>query len=111
MTVNADALIREMGLRKYREWAKLFIRYGDPADHEAFFQVLDDHITCHQVKVGEKKADVEHWEFLINNQHRTQLSAPYCRGQLRIAIGHLNGANSKLNKCVKMRDILKGLMS
>ena len=111
MTVNPDALIRDMPMSNYRKWVKLFARYGRPEDHELMFQLLGDYIISGKDVVAEWQANVNEWTWKAEGQIMTNFTKRHCRGQLRLAQKHLNGANHRLKRYQTMYDLLKGLMS
>lgn len=57
MSVDAEMLILEMPMVNFRKWVKLFVRYGDPADHAAFLQLLEDQIQVNEQVIKDPQTD------------------------------------------------------
>lgn len=110
MVVDPDFLIRDMPMSNYRKWVKLFSRYGEREDHELMLQLLGDYIVVTNDTVAECQANVNEWAWKAEGQIRTNFTQRHCRGQLRLAQKHLNGAKAKLKRYQTMYDLLKGLV-
>lgn len=110
LTVDAVALIKNMSLQKYRHWAKLFAQFGRPEDQIAFLYLLEDHIRHNEADYHSKLAEHKAWIYLCDHPEQASYSASHCRNMRRLSKGDLNDATTRLNRCRKMRDILKGLL-
>jgi hypothetical protein len=111
MCVSAEAVIETMTLTKYRKWAKLFVTYGKSDDHVKFLQLLDKYIETAEIHKN-------HWnqrmfEFIQKAQGKipTQLGVIFCEREASISQRYLHGAIKRLNRYIKMSEILKGLLS
>ena len=111
MTVDAVALIKNMSLQKYRQWSKLFVQYGKPEDHTVFLQLLDEHIAYSEKEYHSRLAEHKRWVHLCDHSEETTYTQASYRNMRRLSKGDLNDATTRLNRCRKMRDILKGLLS
>lgn len=111
MSVDPDLLILDMPMTNFRKWVKLFVKFGEPADHEAFLHLLEDQIQANEQVIKDLEAEVSEFQAKAERRVMTTLSVKYCREQARLKQRHLNGAKTKLKRRLSMRDQLKGLMS
>lgn len=111
MSVDADLLILEIPMTNYRKWFKLFVRYGEPEDHEAFLQSLEDQIHSTEVQIHELGVEVEEFQLKAERFIPTHLSSGYCLKQMMLKRKHLNGAKARLKRYRTMYDLLKGRLS
>lgn len=51
MSVDAELLIIDIPMFRYKKWVKLFVRYGEPKDHQAFLQLLEDQIQANEYMI------------------------------------------------------------
>ncbi len=59
MSVDAEGLILGMPMANFKKWVKLFAKYGEPADHEAFLQLLEDQIQVNKQAIKEELDEKE----------------------------------------------------
>lgn len=111
MAVDAETLIRDIPMEKYKKWVKLFARYGRPEDHEAFLQLLEDQIRDNEQVIKDLEAEVNRFQMMADLQILTYLSVKYCLQQMRLKKKHLNGAKANLKRRLSMCNQLKGLLS
>lgn len=111
LSVDAKILIVDMPMADFKKWVKLFARYGEPADHKAFLQLLDAFSA--NVKEDAEPMEAELAEFQAKAEGRifSQLTPEYCQTQVKRIQRHLNGINRTLKRYQTMHDLLKGLVS
>lgn len=111
IAVDAELMILDLPMTSYKKWVKLFVQHGEPADHEAFLQLLEDQIQANEQAIKDLKAEVEEFQAKAERRIFTNLSVKYCRQQAALKQKHLNGAKANLKRRVSMRDQLKGRLT
>lgn len=111
MSVDAEILILTMPMTNFKKWVKLFARYGQPEDHQAFLQLLEDQIHTNEQTIKGLEAEVSELKAKAEKRIPTTLSVTYCRERMRLKQKHLNGVKLKLKRRLSMRDQLKGCLS
>lgn len=81
IAVDAELMILDLPMTNYKIWAKLFARYGEPADQVAFLYLLQDQIRDNELAIKEEtdKKELPHLRHLLK---RRVSMRDYLKGRL-----------------------------
>ena len=106
MEVDADRIITNMTIRRYRQWAKLFAKYGTAEQHSAFLQLVTQYIRTQEAEcIGIENELIERQGKLYGTIP-TVMTSEYWEKQVKLYKGKLNGANAILKKYKTMYEVL-----
>ena len=111
MEIEAKHVIEDMLMTKYRQWVKLFARYGQADQHQEFMQLVNSYIDEQTSEYEKIKLELEEMQMKFDGRIPTLMSSSYLKGQVRLLQKHLNGAESKLKRYKTIYQVLEGLIS
>lgn len=81
IAVDAELMILDLPMTSFKKWAKLFVQYGEPADHSTFLQLLEDQIRDNERAIKEEtdKKALPHLRHLLK---RRVSMRDYLKGRL-----------------------------
>lgn len=70
IAVDAELMILDLPMTSYKKWVKLFVQHGEPADHEAFLQLLEDQIQANEQAIKDEtdKKELPHLRHLLKRR-------------------------------------------
>ena len=111
MVVDADAILDELTMTAFKKWCRLFIRYGELADHPTLIAYCKEKMRKQKEIVQVFEGEIKEFQGKIDGTIPTVLAKKYLREEIRLKQRHLNGATQNLTRLEKKYTYLKEVLN
>ena len=111
MVVDVDAILDELTMTAFKKWCRLFIRYGEPADHPTMIAYCKEKMRKQKEIVQGFEGEIREFQGKIDGTIPTVLAKKHLREEIRLKQRHLNGATQNLTRLEKKYTYLKEVLN